>query len=41
LVANHLIWLILEGAAGYVERIRDTQDADKQAEDEQKAMETT
>ena len=24
LVANHLIWLILEGAAGYIERIRHT-----------------
>ena len=24
LVANHLIWLILEGVAGYVERIRHT-----------------
>lgn len=24
LVANHIIWLILEGAAGYVERIRHT-----------------
>ena len=40
LVANHLIWLILEGVADYIERIRHTR-ADKQAEDEQKAMETT
>ena len=39
-IVEHIVCLILEDVAGYVKR-KDGQDADKQTEDEQKAMETT
>ena len=39
-IVEHIACLVLEGVAGYVERIRQ-EDADKQTKDEQEAMETT